>query len=1088
MTRTPNQPHTSASAPPGSEKLKVFISYSRQEIEFVDRLQSILIERGVTAYLDREDIEKGEEWWARIQQLITDADTIVFVLSPASVGSAVCQQEVDFAESLNKRFVPIVARDLAGHAVPDALARLNYVFFIENRGAGASGDFDEAVAGLVRALETDIPWIREHTRLGALAQRWEQRRRPGEALLLGTDLSAAETWLTTRPKNAPNPTDAHRAFITESRRAATRRQRTTVAVSFVVVVVALSLAGIAYWQRDVAFRELARALRTQSLLLANRAQEEIKAGDPVTAMLSALEGLRDETASTTTGRTRPYVPFAELTLYQALQQKREEFVLKGHRDRVWRLAVNASGTRIATGSIDGSARLWDGKTGREIAVLQHKNVIFNVRFSPDDRYVVTASGDGTAGVWDANSGKKVTLFKGNRSVVEDASLSGDGTRLVTATRDNLARIWDVQSAAPLVELAGHKGFVSSAIFNPEGTRVLTTSRDGTARLWDAKTGDQLASFAQTGGDITTCTPKFFANATRIATCAPDNTVRIWDAKTFAAVGVISGQEGRLISLEFNRQGKKILTTADDNTVRVWDLQTGKLLGVLRHESRIWDAGFDASGDKIVTASMDKTVRIWSVTSGKLLQVLRGHRWGVHAAAFLGESNRIVTASTDTTARIWDLQPEEPFRVIEGDEKAFSLIRSNPEGTEFILSSSLGRVGEVEIRSFETGDKIGRIWAMGSYPGSIAYSPTGKRMAAMAGRDAAMLWDARTHQQMRPISNPQALMHPPDPPAPLQQLYFNPSGDRLLTTGVKLGRVWDVETGKQLVVLRGHEDLITSATYNRDGTRILTTSRDKTARVWDARTGKELAVLKGHKDVVSCGAFSTDGTRIVTGSGTLHHANDFTARIWDADSGAPLAVLKGHVDRIGFVEFSPDDRWVLTGSADHTARLWDAQTGAELLVLLGHQSALVTAAFSRDGNRIFTASAFHGVRIYDARTGQPVAILEGHKDLVTDAAINPQGTRVVTASLDKTARLWRVFPTTQALIDYSKSMVQRCLTPEQRRAFALQPEPPRWCIEKEKWPYHRKAWKDWLAAKDAGRNLPLPSRLGKRGTGILYNPN
>src|SRR5262249_7186778 len=159
--------------------------------------------------------------------------------------SKVCKDEVEFAEKLNKRFVPIVARDLEGRTAPAALSRLNYIFFIPNPAVRASGDFDEAVNQLVRALETDIPWIREHTRLGALAERWEVRKRPTELLLRGAELNAAETWLTSRPEKAPDPTDAHRALITLSRRAAISRQRLALAGSLVAAVVGLALAGLA---------------------------------------------------------------------------------------------------------------------------------------------------------------------------------------------------------------------------------------------------------------------------------------------------------------------------------------------------------------------------------------------------------------------------------------------------------------------------------------------------------------------------------------------------------------------------------------------------------------------------------------------------------------------------------------------------------------------------------------------------------------------------------------------------------------------------------------------------------------------------
>jgi hypothetical protein len=247
---------------PQIDELKVFISYSRRDaLDFVGRLQPALAKHGVDAYVDREDIEKGEEWWERIKQLITEADTVIFVMTPGSANSEICHREVDFAERVKKRFLPIIAADITGQVAPAPVARLNYIFFIENRNAGASGNFEEAVAELIEALNTDIAWIREHTRIGALAHRWEKRERPDEMLLRRAELTGGETWLVSRPKNAPDPTSAHIAFITQSRRAATWRQRMTLGVSLAVTIIAVGLAVFAWMQRREAITQRQVALQ-----------------------------------------------------------------------------------------------------------------------------------------------------------------------------------------------------------------------------------------------------------------------------------------------------------------------------------------------------------------------------------------------------------------------------------------------------------------------------------------------------------------------------------------------------------------------------------------------------------------------------------------------------------------------------------------------------------------------------------------------------------------------------------------------------------------------------------------------------------
>src|SRR5215471_8301571 len=110
----------------GQPKAKVFISYSRKDMAFADRLEAALKSRGFEPLIDRTDIYAFEDWWKRIEDLIARADTIVFVLSPDSAASDIARKEVTFAASLNKRFAPILLRPVSGDVVPDALAKLNF--------------------------------------------------------------------------------------------------------------------------------------------------------------------------------------------------------------------------------------------------------------------------------------------------------------------------------------------------------------------------------------------------------------------------------------------------------------------------------------------------------------------------------------------------------------------------------------------------------------------------------------------------------------------------------------------------------------------------------------------------------------------------------------------------------------------------------------------------------------------------------------------------------------------------------------------------------------------------------------------------
>src|SRR5262249_43376856 len=153
-------------------KLKVFISYSRKDsATFADELVAGLELAEFAPFLDRHDIAAGEEWETRLGGLIEQSDTVVFVVSPEAVKSERCVWEVDKTLALSKRLLPVVFKPVPEHDIPEKLGRLQYVRFDTGRG------ITRPLTELAEALRQDLDWIREHTRLGEIATRWDRRGR-----------------------------------------------------------------------------------------------------------------------------------------------------------------------------------------------------------------------------------------------------------------------------------------------------------------------------------------------------------------------------------------------------------------------------------------------------------------------------------------------------------------------------------------------------------------------------------------------------------------------------------------------------------------------------------------------------------------------------------------------------------------------------------------------------------------------------------------------------------------------------------------------------------------------------------------------
>jgi WD40 repeat protein/serine/threonine protein kinase len=230
--------------------------------------------------------------------------------------------------------------------------------------------------------------------------------------------------------------------------------------------------------------------------------------------------------------------------------------------------------------------------------------------------------------------------------------------------------------------------------------------------------------------------------------------------------------------------------------------------------------------------------------------------------------------------------------------------------------------------------------------------------------------------------------------------FSPDGLRIVTGNADgTARVWDAETGAELLVLKGHNSGVPSVSFSSDGSRIVTGSYDATAMVWDAKTKKQVITLRGHAGAVKAASFSPDGLRVVTGS------TDRTAMVWDVKTGNPILTLKGHSGEVVSVSFNPDGSRVITGSGDHTAKVWDMKTGAETLTLIGHQGEVTSAQFSPDGSRVVTGSHDRTAMVWDAATGVELATLRGHTHVVLSASFSPDVSRIVTGSWDETAKVW-----------------------------------------------------------------------------------
>ena len=695
----------------------VFISYSRKDKDLVRALHDALKDRGRETWVDWEDIPPTAEWLKEIFSAIEAAHTFAFVISPDSVASDMCKQEIAHAVKHNKRLVPIVRRDAEAAAVPEALAKLQWIFFREG------DDFSTAFQSLMTALDTDLDWVHAHTRLLTRAIEWHTKGRETSFVLRGRDLTEAEQWFAQAADKEPKPTSLQSHYVLASRSATTRRQRLTLGAITFGLVVALVLAAVAFIQRQEALRQEKIAQERQkdaeraagaereakeaekrqrqiaeqrrriavSRQLAAQAQLARDSGEGLElSALLAMESLK------MTRTLEGYLSWAD-----AMDPLAHPLARMPHGDEVRHVAFSPDGTWLATASNDATARVWEAATGKEVARLPHEDSVLAVAFSPDGKWLATASKDGTARIWELGTDREVARMQ-HEDGVRGVAFSPDGKWLATGSLDGTARVWDAATGRVLSWMIfrrqNRERGVWAVAFSPDGKLLATTvtrrrecggqSMDErcsghtlheTDRTLLAHVRSEPCPSARMASGWRRPGGRVFGTRRR---CGRSIVGEGWPGWTMLGlwISVLTGSgwrrripitlrgsgrlaarlshEGELSAVAFSPDGKLLATGSSDKTARVWNVATAKEAARMSHKGDVKVMTFSPDGRWLATGYWG-IAQIWEAATGRPI-IHMSHQPRVNAVSFSPDGKFLATASGTTQyagdgARVWEAE-------------------------------------------------------------------------------------------------------------------------------------------------------------------------------------------------------------------------------------------------------------------------------------------------------------------------------------------------------------------------------------------------------------------------------------------------
>ncbi|MFM9885782.1 MAG: toll/interleukin-1 receptor domain-containing protein, partial [Burkholderiales bacterium] len=455
--------------PPAKRQPGPFISYSRKDQAVVRRISGALHARGRDPWVDLEDILPTAEWIREIHAGIDAAPAVIIVISPDSVASSMCAQEIDYALAQNKRTIPLVVREVDPERVIPSLRKLNWIHLLTD------GALEETVERIIAAIDTDLEWVRAHTRLLVRAGEWDGSGQDSSHLLRGSDLQEYEQWLVKiGSAQSPRPTALQAQYVLASGRAQSRRKRYMLAGVSAAFVVTAALAIYAFVESQIAQQQRNTAL--SRLLAAQSLKNSFEANGR--RDLALLQSVAARQIATTAE--------AQESLWWALHatDRAKKFVYTD--ETLLGVAIDPSGKTIATGGFKGTVALWDAQSlALKASVAGSIGSVSAAAFSPDGKTLATA-GVGGITLRDAQTAQVQSVIDGYRGGATRLVWHPDGKTIFFAgINDGALFVADLSNPKQPIALQVHQRGIRDIAISPDGSTIAIAA-DGERRvkLWD----------------------------------------------------------------------------------------------------------------------------------------------------------------------------------------------------------------------------------------------------------------------------------------------------------------------------------------------------------------------------------------------------------------------------------------------------------------------------------------------------------------------------------------------------------------------------------------------------------------------------
>jgi len=290
-----------------------------------------------------------------------------------------------------------------------------------------------------------------------------------------------------------------------------------------------------------------------------------------------------------------------------------QHALFGHHGVISFLAWEPHGRALISTSLDGTVRLWDSASGKQLKFLDsHEGGVLSAAWAPEGQAFVTAGSDRRIIIWDYPSGQKLDEITDIDRTVTSMSWSPSGKQVLTTTHDRRIYVWDIHNRRIKTILDGHRQYPRFTAFSPKGEYMASTSDGKKVRLWK---GGSFSPGKVLEGHKATVNMVAWLSDDILGTASDDQTIRIWDVRKGTCLKVLTDHVQRVMALSFSSDGRLMASRSWDNTLRLWRCDNWESVAVMEEDttSPFPSLAFQPRGVQLASVGLsDQVVRIWDL--------------------------------------------------------------------------------------------------------------------------------------------------------------------------------------------------------------------------------------------------------------------------------------------------------------------------------------------------------------------------------------------------------------------------------------------------------------------------------------------